>query len=95
MLYDQVRALENQCFFVSSNQFEHCRDLFYPGYSNIVSPTGEILASTGFSEGIVFAQVDVAGMRRAAKTVHYYDLLARRHPDAFLTTDFRFHLTGG
>lgn len=83
MLYDQVRALENQCFFISANQFERCGDLFYPGHSNIVSPTGEILAGTGFEEGMAFAEVDVAGMRTEAKTVYYYDLIARRHPEAY------------
>lgn len=83
MLYDQVRALENQCFFISANQFKRCGDLFYPGHSNIVSPAGEMMAGTGFGEGIAFAEADVAGMRNEAKTVQYYDLIARRHPEAY------------
>lgn len=82
MLYDCVRAMENQCFFISSDQFGKCGDLFYPGHSNIVAPTGIPIASTGFAEGIVYAEVDVEHDIQNAKE-SYYDLQKRRHPEVY------------
>jgi len=58
-LYDRVRAMENQIFFISSNQFGPCGNGNYLGYSNIVSPRGKILSTTGFQEGIAYAEVDL------------------------------------
>jgi predicted amidohydrolase len=58
-LYDTVRAVENQCFFISSNQAGTCGDITYCGHSRITSPSGIEFACTGFDEGIVYADVDV------------------------------------
>ncbi len=59
ILYDRVRAVENGCFFISSNQVGVCGDLDYLGHSQIVSPKGKILVSTGYGNGLVTAQVNV------------------------------------
>jgi len=58
-LYDQVRALENQCFFISSNHSGTSGTITYVGHSRITSPSGVELACTGFGEGIAYADVDV------------------------------------
>lgn len=58
-LYDRARALENQCFFISSNQQGLAGETNYIGYSNIVNPCGHVVASTGSAEGIAYADIDV------------------------------------
>ena len=58
-LYDRVRAMENQIFFISSNQIGSCGSSVYLGNSNIVGPNGAIIATTGYREGIAYADVDL------------------------------------
>ena len=58
-MYDKVRAIENQKFFISSNQFDVTGNIEYIGCSTITDPCGEELATTGHAEGIVFADIDV------------------------------------
>ncbi len=61
----QVRALENQCWFVGSNRcgvepsLVSGRDVLYPGNSLIVDPTGQIIAEGNGEEGVVEAEVDL------------------------------------
>lgn len=59
ILYDRVRAVENGCFFISANQIGICGDLDYLGHSQVVSPKGTVLASTGYKDGLVTAEVNV------------------------------------
>ena len=53
-LHDKVRALENQTFFIGSNQVGVCGLSTYFGHSNIVSPMGRIVSTTGDKEGIAY-----------------------------------------
>ena len=57
-LMDKVRALENQTFFIASNQYGQCGKSFYFGNSKIVAPTGKVVAETGQSEGIAYYETE-------------------------------------
>lgn len=57
-MYDRVRAIENQVPFISSNQFGKAGDIEYIGYSSITDGTGKLLATTGYSEGIAYAEFE-------------------------------------
>lgn len=84
-LYDKVRALENQCFFISSNQTGVCGQTHYIGCSNIVSPDGKIITSTGYNEGIAYACVDIKKDIYRGKTEGSYglNLFRDRNPAAY------------
>jgi predicted amidohydrolase len=58
-LYDKTRALENQCFFLSSNHFGQEGKHEYFGFSRIVAPTGMVIDEVGFKEGMAIAEVDI------------------------------------
>lgn len=51
---DRARAFENSVYFISSNQIGVNGATDYFGHSNIVSPMGKIVATTGESEGIAY-----------------------------------------
>ncbi|WP_434579252.1 carbon-nitrogen hydrolase family protein [Thermoanaerobacterium thermosaccharolyticum] len=84
-LYDQARAAENQCFFVSSNQYGKTGSITYLGCSQITSPSGEILVSTGNKEGFVIADVDIKGDIIKGRTRGFLglNLLKDRKPDVY------------
>ncbi len=84
-LYDQVRAMENQCFFISSNMVFRSGESTFLGHSHIVSPVGEFLADTGYREGLATAQVDVRKMILYARTRGCSGLnyLKDRHPETY------------
>jgi len=87
LLYDRVRALENQAFFISSNHSGHSGEIDYVGYSEIISPSGEVLATTGAAEGIAYAEVDIAREVIAGRTTGFIglNLLKDRRPIAYET----------
>lgn len=58
-MMDKIRALENQTFFISSNQVGLCGKSLYFGNSSIVTPKGYIGATTGYQEGICFYETDL------------------------------------
>jgi predicted amidohydrolase len=61
-LYDQVRALENARWFISSNFVGELGGLHFFGLSQIVDPLGHVLATTGTTEaGLAIADVDIPG----------------------------------
>ncbi|WP_396230850.1 nitrilase-related carbon-nitrogen hydrolase, partial [Frankia sp. EI5c] len=66
-LYDQVRALENQVVWVSSNQTGSFGSLRFVGNAKVVHPDGSVLATTGAASGQAVATVDVAGALAAAR----------------------------
>ena len=68
-IYDRVRAMENQIFFISSNQFATSGKSTYLGNSNIVGPNGKILATTGYKETIAYAEVDIKQEIYTGKTI--------------------------
>lgn len=55
-IFSQARANENMIFFVDSNHSGQ----FMGGHSQIVGPNpGQIIATTGFEEGMAVAEVDI------------------------------------
>jgi predicted amidohydrolase len=62
----RARAIENQCFVIAANQFgqHNARQASY-GHSLIIDPWGEVLASTGDQEAILYATL---ALDRVAKT---------------------------
>lgn len=80
-LFDRARALENQVYWVSSNQSGTFGSLRFVCSAKIVDPGGDVLATTGTAPGLAVAEVDVAadlaGARRAMG--HLRD----RRPEAY------------
>jgi len=54
---NQARALENTCYLISSNAAGVNNGIRFCGHSQIVDPWGYVIASTGYEEAIVRAQV--------------------------------------
>jgi len=84
-LYDRVRAMENQIFFISSNQYGPCGNSIYLGNSNIVGPNGMIIATTGYQEGLAYAEVDLKRDIYTGKTIGMggSNLMRERKPFAY------------
>jgi len=84
-LYDRVRAMENQIFFISSNHFGDSGKSSYFGNSNIVGPNGAILATTGYCEGVAYAEVDLKAEIYKGKTIGMMgsNLMRERKPNAY------------
>jgi len=62
-LLGQARAIENQCFVVQANTAgTHARTPM-GGYSQIVAPTGEVLAEAGEEEAVITADLDLTALR--------------------------------
>lgn len=72
--YDTSRAMENQLLFVSSNQIGKTGDIEYIGYSTITDPYGEKLCTTGYKEGIAYAELDLKKSLFDYKTVQMLGL---------------------
>ncbi len=80
-LYDCARAAENQVFVVSSNLTGVTGSLRFLGQAKVVSPGGEILATTRSKGGMATVTVDVdAEISRARRVL---DHLAELRPDAY------------
>lgn len=84
-MYDYIRPTENMCFYISSNQIYQAREAHYCGHSNIISPYGKLLATTGYQEGLCCAEIDVeADMIRARYMAHNGNCPIReRRPQAY------------
>jgi len=80
-IFDQARALENQVVWVASNQSGTFGSLRYVGNAKIVSPGGEILATTGVEEGLAVASIDVAESLATARRAMFY--LGDRRPELY------------
>lgn len=65
ILLNRVRALENQCFLVSSNSAGMNQGSQFVGHSMIVDPWGIALASGGDEEAIVRSEIDLNEMKSA------------------------------
>lgn len=62
-LLGRARAVENQAFVVQANTAgTHARTAM-GGHSQIVSPTGDVLAEAGQGEEVIVADLDLAGLR--------------------------------
>ncbi|WP_129338779.1 carbon-nitrogen hydrolase family protein [Cellulomonas endophytica] len=80
-LFDQARALDNQVFWVASNQSGTFGSLRYVGNAKVVDPGGNVLATTGLGAGMAVADIDVAGTFAAMRGGMFH--LRDRRPDAY------------
>jgi N-carbamoylputrescine amidase len=78
---DQARAVENQVVWVSANQVGKLGRLRFPGQAKVVSPEGNVLATTRSRRGVAMAGVDLAGAVSAARTAISH--LGDRRPHAY------------
>jgi predicted amidohydrolase len=65
LMLNRVRALENQCFLVSSNSVGLNQSIQFVGHSMISDPWGTILAGAGDNEIIIKAKVDLDNLKAA------------------------------
>jgi len=65
IMLNRVRALENQCFLVSSNSVGMNKGSQFVGHSMMVDPWGIILASGGDEEVIVRSEIDLNEVKSA------------------------------
>ncbi len=56
LLLNRTRALENLCYLISSNSAGINRGAMFLGHSQVVDPTGQIIAGGGDEECIVWAE---------------------------------------
>jgi predicted amidohydrolase len=80
-LFDQARALENQVVWLSANQSGSFGSLRFVASAKVVGPGGDVLASTGTSEGMAVAELDVRSALEAARRSMGH--LRDRRPDAY------------
>jgi predicted amidohydrolase len=85
-LYDQVRAVENQRWFVSSNFCGEIEGAAFLGLSQVIDPLGRVVATTGMSDsGLALATVDVqAGIAAALAHGQGARLVRDRRPETYL-----------
>ncbi|MGJ7912498.1 carbon-nitrogen family hydrolase [Neobacillus sp. LXY-1] len=57
-LFNAVRALENQCFLISSNCVGTTQDVLLGGHSQVVDPWGIVVASGGEEETVIKTEID-------------------------------------
>jgi predicted amidohydrolase len=63
-LFNATRALENQCFLISSNCVGTTNNVFLGGHSSIVDPWGITVATGGEQETIVKSEIDPSQVQR-------------------------------
>jgi omega-amidase len=60
----KARAIENQSYVIGVNRCGRDPNVEYPGHSQIISPSGEVLAdAAGESEGVVKAELDLLALQ--------------------------------
>lgn len=57
-IFNTARALENQCFLISSNCVGNTHGVLLGGHSQVVDPWGIVMASGGDEETIVKTEID-------------------------------------
>ena len=85
---NRVRALENMCYVVASNQaasLKHYPPYSWSGGSMVVDFEGRILtkASEGAGEKIVVAPIDISALRHEKKTRKGHQMLAHLRTEAY------------
>lgn len=65
LMLNRVRALENQCFLMSSNSVGMNQGIQFVGHSMIIDPWGTIQASAGDNEIIIKSEVDLDNLKAA------------------------------
>ena len=79
--FDIARALDNQVFWIASNQSGTFGSLRYVGNAKVVDPGGNILATTLLGDGLAIAEVDVEGKFREMRGGMFH--LRDRRPDVY------------
>ncbi|NMO02576.1 carbon-nitrogen hydrolase family protein [Gordonia sp. TBRC 11910] len=80
-LFDTARALDNQVFWIASNQSGTFGSLRYVGNAKIVDPGGNVLDTTLLGSGLAVADVDIAGTFTAMRAGMFH--LRDRRPDVY------------
>ena len=65
LMLNRVRALENQCFLISSNSVGLNQGIQFVGHSMITDPWGTVMAGAGDSEFIIKAEIDLDDLKAA------------------------------
>jgi predicted amidohydrolase len=80
-LFDTARALDNQVFWIASNQSGTFGSLRYVGNAKIVDPGGNVLATTLLRSGMAVAEVDLDETFRTMRAGMFH--LRDRRPDVY------------
>jgi predicted amidohydrolase len=80
-LFDMARALDNQVFWIASNQSGTFGSLRYVGNAKVVDPGGNILATTLLDSGMAIAEVDLDATFRTMRAGMFH--LRDRRPDVY------------
>jgi len=80
-LFDTARALDNQVFWIASNQSGTFGSLRYVGNAKVVDPGGNILATTLLGSGMAVAEVDIDDTFRTMRAGMFH--LRDRRPDVY------------
>lgn len=80
-LFDMARALDNQVFWIASNQSGTFGSLRYVGNAKVVDPGGNILATTLLDSGMAVAEVDLDSTFRTMRAGMFH--LRDRRPDVY------------
>jgi predicted amidohydrolase len=80
-LFDAARALDNQVFWIASNQSGTFGSLRYVGNAKVVDPGGNTLATTLLGSGIAVAEVDLDATFRTMRAGMFH--LRDRRPDVY------------
>jgi predicted amidohydrolase len=80
-LFDAARALDNQVFWIASNQSGTFGSLRYVGNAKVVDPGGNTLATTLLGSGMAVAEVDIDATFRAMRAGMFH--LRDRRPDVY------------
>jgi len=67
-MLNRVRAMENQCFLVSSNAVGMNQGVQFVGHSMVVDPWGIVMAGGGDEETVVRTEIDIEKVAAARKT---------------------------
>ncbi|GAB33574.1 carbon-nitrogen hydrolase family protein [Gordonia otitidis] len=80
-LFDAARALDNQVFWIASNQSGTFGSLRYVANAKVVDPGGNVLATTLLSEGMAVADIDIAETFTTMRGGMFH--LRDRRPDVY------------
>jgi len=76
----RARAIENQLFMLGANRYGEDPELFFNGHSQMVAPTGEVLAMTATPDSVITAPLDLAAIDEARRAFNCQSL---RMPSAY------------
>ncbi|WP_375383871.1 carbon-nitrogen hydrolase family protein [uncultured Microbacterium sp.] len=79
--FDIARALDNQVFWMASNQSGTFGSLRYVGNAKVVDPGGNVLATTLLGAGLAVADIDVDAAFRSMRGGMFH--LRDRRPDVY------------